>query len=308
MKEQPLVSVVVLAYNSANTITETLDSIYSQNYDKIELVIADDASKDNTVRVAKEWIEKNGDRFVNCIINRQAENGGVPKNLNSGISAAHGKYLKIIAADDLLTPDCISVNVAACEENGYRHLLTWLRKFSVDEAGNKTFWDEEPNTALFDASAEEQFNALLCFNFVYGCIFFVEKAYIEELGMYNEDYRYMEDYPMWVKMTSKGDKLNFLNDVTVLYRVSEASLSHYVGQRVVNEGFSLCHKKFVKEQLFPHLRKQHKFIPLLKHRRIMMYHWLLIKLGNNRKHLSVRIVDFFYKRKYLKRNREINGL
>lgn len=303
MKEQPLVSVVVLSYNSSKTITETLDSIYNQDYDKIELVIADDASKDNTVTVAAEWIEKNKDRFVNCIINRQSENGGVPKNLNGGINAAHGKYLKIIAADDLLTPDCVSVNLNACEENGYRHLCTWFKKFSVSESGDKTFSDEEPNTALFNASAEEQFNALLCFNFVYGCIFFVEKAYIEELGMYDENYRYMEDYPMWVKMTARGDKLNFLNAVTVLYRVSETSLSHYVGQRIVNEGFSLCHKKFVKEQLLPHLRKQRKFIAIIKHRRIMMYHRLIIKLGNDRKYPAVRMADFFYKRKYLKRNR-----
>lgn len=303
MKKQPLVSVIVLTYNASKTITETLDSIYAQDYENLELVITDDASKDDTVSIAEDWIASHEDRFKSCVLNIQSENSGVPANLNTGIRKANGQYLKIIAADDLLTPDCISVNVSACEENGYRYLFTWLKKFSVDKNGNKTFWYEEPSHAFFNATAKEQFNTLLSINRVYGCIFFTEKAYIEELGLYNEDYRLMEDYPMWLKMTMRGDKLHFLNKITVLYRISESSLSNHVGKRVVNEGFALCHKKFVKNEIFPHLIRQRKFITLLKHKRVIMYHTLFIKLGNDRKYSAVRFVEFFFNRKYLKRNR-----
>ena len=55
---KPLVTIGVLAYNSANTILETLDSIASQTYDNIELIICDDGSMDNTLVVVKTWLDE----------------------------------------------------------------------------------------------------------------------------------------------------------------------------------------------------------------------------------------------------------
>mgnify|MGYP003491780902 CR=1 FL=1 len=55
---KPLVTIGVLAYNSANTILETLDSIASQTYDNIELIICDDGSTANTLVVVKTWLDE----------------------------------------------------------------------------------------------------------------------------------------------------------------------------------------------------------------------------------------------------------
>jgi alpha-1,3-rhamnosyltransferase len=60
----PLVSIVVITYNSSSYVIETLESIKAQTYQNIELIVSDDCSKDKTVDVCKKWIEKNKQRFV----------------------------------------------------------------------------------------------------------------------------------------------------------------------------------------------------------------------------------------------------
>lgn len=60
----PLVTVCVVTYNSEDFILETLESIKNQTYKNFELIISDDGSSDNTLTVAKKWLEKNDKYFV----------------------------------------------------------------------------------------------------------------------------------------------------------------------------------------------------------------------------------------------------
>lgn len=60
MAQQELVSVLVISYNSERYIIETLDSIKNQTYERIQLVLSDDGSRDQTMKIAEEWIQKNG--------------------------------------------------------------------------------------------------------------------------------------------------------------------------------------------------------------------------------------------------------
>ncbi len=62
----PLVSVCIITYNSAKFVVEALESIKSQTYKNIELIISDDCSTDNTIELCKQWISDNGKCFVNC--------------------------------------------------------------------------------------------------------------------------------------------------------------------------------------------------------------------------------------------------
>lgn len=80
MSLQPLISVVVITYNSSNTIIETLESISRQSYPNIELIISDDCSKDDTVNKAQNWINSNG---VKGLVITAVKNEGIPANVNS---------------------------------------------------------------------------------------------------------------------------------------------------------------------------------------------------------------------------------
>ncbi len=295
---EPVVSVVIITYNSARYLTETLDSIYAQTYKKIELVISDDHSPDNTVALAESWIAQHGHRFTNCVIRAGAENLGITGNVNAGIRRASGHYVKLLAGDDLLLPDAIEVYVNGCRELGTRYLFTWLRKFSDDENGRK-IWDEAPPMEIFQAEAPQQFAMLLGGNRVYGPLFFCEKSFLEEMGLYDERYEMLEDYPMWMKLTGRGHKLYFKNIPTVLYRQSPDSVSRGGSGRVVNARYNNCYWRFYRELCLPELKKRRMWKEILLNARRRFYPWLIIKLGNDRSKLPVRVAEFFYLRKYL---------
>lgn len=107
MNEHPLVSIVVITYNSGNTILETLDSIYNQTYSNIELIICDDFSRGNTIDLCEKWIGENGKKFTDVSLLQNRKNTGTVKNLNNGIKASNGKYVKPLAGDDQLVSSAI---------------------------------------------------------------------------------------------------------------------------------------------------------------------------------------------------------
>ena len=92
-----LVSVVVLAYRSADTIIETLESIKKQTYPKIELIVTDDCSPDNTVEVVENWMRDNKGCLSDMKLVTTEKNTGLPSNINRGLRAATGMYYKGIA-------------------------------------------------------------------------------------------------------------------------------------------------------------------------------------------------------------------
>ena len=116
-QEQPLVSVRVITYNSSKTVIETLDSIYNQTYPNIELIISDDCSKDNTVELCREWVKLHKERFACIQILTVEKNTGVTINIDRSEKACHGEWVKGIAGDDLLLPNCIETYVEYIKRN-----------------------------------------------------------------------------------------------------------------------------------------------------------------------------------------------
>lgn len=222
---RPTVSVVVIAYNSAKTILETLDSTYAQTYSPLELIVADDASTDDTATIAREWIDAHRSRFVRTEIIVAEKNGGIPANLNRGIGTAQGVLMKSIAADDILLPNCIEDNVAFMNAHPEATVVfSKIREFSTSATGEKKFAKNAiPQTVpkFFELSPREQHDELLsecCINAPSG--FFRTDA--RKRSPYNPLYPAMEDWPKWLQLTGAGTKLFFTDKETVLYRVGDS--------------------------------------------------------------------------------------
>ena len=108
---EPLVSICIPAYNNAAYIKDTIDSILSQTYKNLELVIVDDKSKDDTVAVIKSIPDERIRLYEN------EKNLGMSGNWNHCLELCKGEYIKLICADDMLAPDAIEKEARALTEH-----------------------------------------------------------------------------------------------------------------------------------------------------------------------------------------------
>ncbi|KRC61982.1 glycosyl transferase [Agromyces sp. Root81] len=104
----PLVSIVIPAYNNADYLAETIDSVLAQTYPNLEVIIADHASTDSTRAVMREYEH---DERVTLL--DTPGGGGALRNWNRVSQAATGEYLKLVCGDDLLDPSIVEKQVAA---------------------------------------------------------------------------------------------------------------------------------------------------------------------------------------------------
>lgn len=295
-----LVSVVIVSYCAEDTIIQTLDSIYTQTYPNIELIISDDASPDNTVPVAQAWVDAHKERFANCIVLTAESNGGVAANLNRGISAATGYYVKDCAADDLLTPEYLSSHIAFCEENHCPCVFSNVQAFRME--GDKKVYIPYPDPAdptFFDMPAEKQYRRLLRGNCLLCPTFIATRELLLQNGLYDVRYSMMEDYPFYVKLTRQGIKLNYLDVKYVEYRQADTSISAMSNTRVLNPRFHKVMKKFFYKERLPELWK-YKDIPyILLGIWQMFFGDCIIAFGNNRKSALVRFCEYMKELKFI---------
>lgn len=106
--EGPLVSIVVPAYHAARFLRASLDSILEQTYATKEILLMDDASTDDTEKIARSY----GSRIH---YHRQERNRGQFGNVDDGIALAHGKYVAVYHADDVYLPQMVAREAAFLE-------------------------------------------------------------------------------------------------------------------------------------------------------------------------------------------------
>jgi glycosyltransferase involved in cell wall biosynthesis len=128
--DAPLVSIVVPAFNAADTIEETLHSISQQTYRNLEIIVVDDGSTDGTVEVARR--HGMADPRLRLL---SRPNGGVAAARNEGIKASGGACLAFIDADDLWHPTKIAKQLAALLAGGPDTALVYSPFRLIDAAG-----------------------------------------------------------------------------------------------------------------------------------------------------------------------------
>lgn len=105
---QPLVSVAIIAYNQRRFLGELLDSVLSQDYPNLEVIVADDASTDGTPELREEYERTHPGRVIWLLAKT---NGGVTANCNAGLRRCTGDYFCLVSGDDVFLPGKISAQV-----------------------------------------------------------------------------------------------------------------------------------------------------------------------------------------------------
>ncbi len=221
-----LVSVIVITFNSERYVAETLEGIRTQSYKQLELIISDDASTDSTVEICRSWIKENGSRFERVELLAAASNTGSSANCNRGLAEARGEWIKFCAGDDRLKPDCISDNMEFISADSGINVL-----FSKVEIYDDSFKQECLVSIVPDdpfasggimacgRSAESQYKMLLvCDRIHFTPSLFINRTVLNSIGGFDEHFRLLEDYPLWLNLTRSGHRLYFMDKVTMNYR------------------------------------------------------------------------------------------
>jgi len=221
-----MVSIIVVTYNSAATLVETLESISNQTYRDFEVIISDDGSRDQTREIAEEWCKKNLDPKINpyTVIPNKV-NTGIPSNCNRGLKKASGDWVKFIAGDDKLAVQCLEDNIKYIESNSLAKVVFSKMKTFIGENESSLIFKSkeypyERHYKFFDLNAQNQYKYFLIDSFNVAPVAFLNRKVLDELGGFDERFQFIEDLPMWLKLMQNGFKIHFFPKVTVFYRVN----------------------------------------------------------------------------------------
>jgi len=218
MMNNPLVSVVVVTYNSAKYVLETLDSVKRQTYQNIELIITDDCSKDNTVEIIKDWVDKNKERFVRTYFSESSINSGVSGNCNRGCKAAQGEYIKTIAGDDILENEAITDFMDYINTNRSVSLI-YAQVTLINEKSEIT---EFVNLKI--AKKRLTFDREFQSNMVYAPSIFFSKSIYDKVNGFDENLK-LEDIDFYLRILDQGGIIEYLEKPVAFYRIHSLSLS-----------------------------------------------------------------------------------
>jgi glycosyltransferase involved in cell wall biosynthesis len=230
--KQPAASIIIPAFNASEFILATLDSISAQKTSsRLEVIVVNDGSTDST----REIVESYPGMQINCIT---IENSGGPSRpRNIAIAAATGRYIVIFDSDDLMLPGKIENSLRLLDhypEAGF--LFTNFQ--SVDSAGNilKADFLERYDTLYSlpykDAKdsariiqSEDLLHGLAVANFIGTSSVVIRRSVLDEVGNFDEQLRYGEDFHLWVRLANKHTAI-FLDKVLHQYRIHENSISN----------------------------------------------------------------------------------
>ncbi|MBD0780012.1 glycosyltransferase [Maribacter sp. ANRC-HE7] len=304
----PLVSIVVVTYNSAKFVLETLESAKAQSYKNIELIVSDDCSSDNTLELCKKWFAENKNRFKRTEIVKVEKNTGIIGNCNRSVKAANGVWLKLIAGDDILIETCVDDFVNYCNAHpdckvlfGRAYALRNKELTPLPLQKIALAKPEEQKKIVFTSRPWPGINATTSF---------FHKPTLIEIGGFDTNYQVMEDLPMWVRFINNGIPFHFIDKFVTQYRLHEDNISGNRSSLFMNERLYADKKKYIKNVLFPYNLKERNFGFILHFYNYFAVSELILLFGNKNNFLSkvlsrLIILHFISEIKY-KTNRFFN--
>ncbi len=214
-----LVSVVVSLHDYARFLPACLDSVAAQTHGRLELVVVDDASDaDDGPEVAASWLARHADRFARALLLRHRRNQGVAEARNTGFAHAHGDFVFVLDADNMVYPRAIARLHAVLRAEPFDAAYTQLE-----------FFGAEQRLGYADTWRRENF---LHENFVDAMALVSRRAW-EAVGGYTPIEGGWEDYDFWCKFIDRGLAAAFVPEILCRYRVHDGSMlrTEHRGQR-----------------------------------------------------------------------------
>lgn len=213
----PLVSVILPCYNGEKYLQECISSILCQSYTKLELIVVNDGSTDNSSTILESYKD---DRLI-VIHNKQ--NIGIVDSLNYGIKYAKGKYIARIDTDDIMQQNRLYKQVKYFEESNNDELaLVGSHHRVINSKGQLLGLKQYP-------SSHEEIQQAMLFQNPFSHPSVLMRADIVKKIKYSKKYPHAEDYHLWFKILKKYKAANIPEYLTH-YRIHDENTSNKNGR------------------------------------------------------------------------------
>ena len=210
----PVLSILTPAYNAAGSIAQTIDSVLKQSFGDWELLVVDDASRDQTRDIVASYAAR--DARVQLV--EQRANGGPARARQAGLDRARGRYVAFLDSDDWWLPDKLSRQLefmtakrAALTYTAFRRVMADGSKVGrkIDVPPRLTYEELLGNTAIATSTA------------------IVDRSMTGPIHM---KVTYYDDFALWLDVTRGGLAAHGLNEDLMRYRVVSGSVSRNKGR------------------------------------------------------------------------------
>ena len=245
--EKPKLSVCVPAYNAAEFIKKTIDSILAQTYSDFELIIIDNASTDNTFEILKKYTDKRITLFRNS-------KNILSENWNKCISKANGEYIALFHADDIYEPTIIEKQVSILDkkpEVGAVFASANLINTKDEKIGEKPLsnWFEKKNLSLDLDDILKYCVSRVNDPFVCSSCIARTQLY-KKVGQYNlKDFKWAFDFDMYFRFLEHMN-IAILDEKLINYRLSPIQASIRIEtSRTCADEFYLVLDKYLESKI-----------------------------------------------------------
>lgn len=206
------ISIIMPAFNSSSTISESINSVLRQSYRKWELIVIDDNSTDATRKIVEKYAKEN--KNITLIVNDN--NMGVAATRNIGIQSANFSWIAFLDSDDLWEKSKLKKQVDYLSNNEEAKLI-YTGSAYIDKSGEKKkFTLEVPSSVSYEELLSQ--NIISCSSVL------IEREEMLKYPMPELD-EIHEDFVVWLEVLSEGSRAFGVQEPLLIYRLSENSKS-----------------------------------------------------------------------------------
>jgi len=217
----PLVSILIPAYNAENSLPYTLQSALGQTWSHKEIIVIDDGSKDGTAAIARRFAAKN----VKVV---STENRGLSAAVNYAYRLCQGDYIQELDADDILAPDKIEKQITALRESdSKRTLISGSWAYFYYRTNRARFI---PNPLWQDLSPVEWLLRKMSENcHMQNATWLVSRELAEAAGPWDTLLQYDQDGEYYCRVLLASERTQFVSAAKIFYRVSGTNRVSFIG-------------------------------------------------------------------------------
>ncbi|KTE93841.1 hypothetical protein AT727_02480 [Desulfitobacterium hafniense] len=256
--KKPLISIIVLIYENAEKVYRTLDSIIIQDYENIEVLVSDDGSTMFPREEIESFLSGKAIRFK---VRRNRENLGTVAHCNIAAAETSGEFLKFLASGDgLYDSTSLSNLIEFAQRNQGAPVVTSISHVSNEEFTEiyYSFPSSRRVRIINNTPPKNLFEKLVFSNIISAAGALFRREFFTCYQGFDENYRLLEDWPTWLRLTRNGIRIPCFEKVTVYYAVG--GISSKSGTAFESKGLRndmiLCYE----HEILPFLSKL-SFIP-----------------------------------------------